>query len=103
MNKYGRHGKFKALYGKGDELATILLEASKSVSQVKGCILYIVSKDWKDEDSIWVTELWNTKEDHDDSLKIPIVKTLISKALPLIDENPEKSLELIVIGGYGIN
>ena len=33
MNKYGLHGNLKALAGKGEELSSILLEASRLISR----------------------------------------------------------------------
>lgn len=102
MNKYGLHGKLQATEGKGDELASILLEASKLVSGAKGCHLYLVSKDKENKDSIWVTEVWESKQDHDNSLKAAGVSELISRAIPILAGPPEKGLELEVIGGTGM-
>lgn len=45
MNKYLLHGKLSAKSGHGDELAEILIQASKLVSTAKGCKLYVVSRD----------------------------------------------------------
>jgi quinol monooxygenase YgiN len=102
MNKYGLHGKLKATEGKGDELASILLKASKLVSTAKGCHIYIVSKDMEDQDSIWITEVWDSKQDHDNSLKVEGVRELISQAMPILAGPPQKGLELEVMGGAGI-
>jgi hypothetical protein len=41
-----------------------------------------------------VTEVWDSKEDHDASLNIESVKKIISAAIPLIDGKPEKGQEL---------
>lgn len=92
QNKYGLSGKFTAKDGKADEL----------VSTAKGCHLYILSRDTQNEHDIWVTEVWDSKKDHDNSLQLDGVKELISKALPLIEGQPEQGLELEVIGGAGI-
>lgn len=100
--KYGLFGKFTAKEGKADELLSILLDASELVSSAKGCHLYIINKDTENKNNIWVNELWDSKEDHDDSLKIEGVKELIMKAIPLIDGQPEKGVELEVVGGAGI-
>jgi len=103
MHKYGLHGKLKATEGNGDKLATILLGAAKLVSTATGCHLYIVSKSKDEEDTVWVTEVWDSKEDHDNSLKQDRVRELISQAMPILDGRPEKGLELEVLGGAGIN
>ncbi|WP_461491829.1 putative quinol monooxygenase [Pontibacter sp. HJ8] len=102
MNKYGLHGKLKATKGNGDKLASILLEAAKLVATAKGCQLYIVSKSKDDEHTVWVTEVWDSKEDHDNSLKVEGVRELISQAMPILDGMPEKGLELEILGGAGI-
>lgn len=99
MTKYGLHGKLKAIKGEGDALAEILVQASALVSTAQGCHLYMVSKDAEDKESIWVTEVWDSKEDHDESLKIEGVRELISQAMPLLDRQPEKGLVLEVLAG----
>jgi quinol monooxygenase YgiN len=101
-NKYGLHGKLKATEGNGDKLATILLEAAKLVSNAKGCHLYMISKDKDDKEVVWVTEVWDSKEDHDNSLKTEGVRELISQAMPILDGMPEKGMELEILGGAGI-
>ncbi|MEX0778331.1 MAG: antibiotic biosynthesis monooxygenase family protein [Balneolales bacterium] len=82
QNKYGLSGKFTANDGKADELASILLKASKLVSTAKGCQLYIISKDPQNENHVWVTEVWDSKADHNHSLHVEGVRELISKAIP---------------------
>ncbi|MGI9541816.1 MAG: putative quinol monooxygenase [Cyclobacteriaceae bacterium] len=103
MNRYGLHGKLKAKESKGDELAAILLEASQLVAPAKGCHLYIVSKDQNDADAVWVTEVWDSKEDHDNSLTVKGVRELIGQAMPLLDGPPEKGQELTILGGAGLS
>jgi quinol monooxygenase YgiN len=100
---YQLHGSLKATKGNGNKLAEILLEASKEVSVFEECKLYIISKDKNNTDIIWITELWENKEAHDNSLKLDSVKSLIGKAIPLLDEMPPKGQELEFFGGYGIN
>ena len=91
-----------ATKGNGNRLASILIDASKLVSMAQGCHIYLVSKDIINEDSIWVTEVWDSKEDHDNSLKVEGVRDLISMAMPLLDGQPKKGQELKVLGGAGI-
>ncbi len=102
MNKYLLHGNFTAKTGFANELANILIEASKLVSTEKGCRLYVVSRDKNDPNSVYVTEIWDSKEDHDNSLKIEGVRELIMKAMPMIDGQPKKGQELEILGGTGI-
>ena len=102
QNKYGLTGIMKAKAGKGDELAAILLEASQLVSSAKGLHIYVVAQDAADQDSILITEVWDSKEDHDNSLKMAGVKELIARAMPIIDGKPEGK-NLKVWGGKGVN
>jgi quinol monooxygenase YgiN len=103
MGKYGYHGQLKAKNGHAEKLAGILLQASTLVRSANGCSLYIVSKDHNDKNVIWVTEVWDTKVDHDNSLKLDSVKALIMQAMPLLDGQPQKGQELEVLGGLGID
>ena len=102
MEKFGLHGKLKATSGNGEQLAQILLEASALVATAQGCQLYLVSRDDQDIDAVWVTEVWDSKEDHQNSLSLPAVKALIAKALPILDGRPESGQVLTVLGGKGI-
>ncbi|MEM9673389.1 MAG: antibiotic biosynthesis monooxygenase [Bacteroidota bacterium] len=102
MNKYGLHGKLTASAGNRDALASILLEASKLVASAPGCQVYLISTDVSDKNSVWVTEVWDSQADHDDSLKDQRVRELISKAMPLLAGSPEKGQTLTVLGGAGI-
>lgn len=99
---YQLHGNLRAKKDKGEELANILIEASQIVGSLKTCKLYIISLDKQENDLIWITEIWDSKEDHYNSLELDQVRVLISKALPLLAEMPNKGQEFEVIGGYGL-
>ena len=100
-NKYGLYGKLQAQAGKGKELGEILLKAATLMENAKGCILYIVNKAADNPDGIYVIEVWDSKEDHDNSLKLPGVRELITQARPILDGKPE-GVALEVLGGKGL-
>ena len=102
MQKYLLHGKLTAKAGYRDQLANYLLEASQLVSAVKGCRLYVIGKDESDINGVYVTEIWDSKEDHDNSLKLEGTRELIMKVMQILDGQPTKGQELEVIGGTGI-
>ncbi|HEX8548076.1 MAG TPA: antibiotic biosynthesis monooxygenase family protein [Cytophagaceae bacterium] len=102
MNKYLLNGKLTAKEGQQNELAEILIEASKLVSSAKGCRLYVIAVDRNESNIVFVTEIWDSKEDHDNSLKVEGVRELIMKAMPLLDGMPTKGQELEILGGIGI-
>jgi len=99
---YLLHVKLPAKAGHANELANILLDASRLVATAKGCKLYAVGKDPNDQNAVFVTEIWDSKEDHDNSLKIKGVRELIMKAMPIMDGQPQKVQELELLGGTGI-
>lgn len=99
--KYGLSGSFSAKKGKGDELASILEEAANLMKTAKGCMIYIVGQQSDNKDVVHVFEVWDSKEDHDDSLHIDGVRELIGKAMPLIEGKPS-GVEIDIAGGQGI-
>jgi quinol monooxygenase YgiN len=95
---YGLIGRMKAYTGKRDDLAAILLE---SISDVPGCLSYVVAKDSKDPDALWVTEVWESEADHKASLASPTIRDAIKKGRPLIASfDAQHATE--PIGGQGI-
>ena len=102
MNKYGLTGKLQAQTGKGPELASILMRAAELMHQAKGCYLYVVGLDKQDPDLVWINEVWDSKEDHDNSLNIPGCRELISQAIPILAGPPQKGAELEILGGKGL-
>ena len=78
---YGMLGRMKAQPGKRDDLLALLLESSGGMP---GCLSYIVAKDAKDPDAIWITEVWDSPELHRASLALPSVQAAIAKARPMI-------------------
>lgn len=78
---YGLIGRMMAAPGQRDALIAILLE---STTAMPGCLSYVVAKDVKEADTIWISEVWDSKESHAASLTLPEVKAAIAKARPLI-------------------
>jgi quinol monooxygenase YgiN len=65
-----------------DALLEILMEASRTT--MRGCEVYIVCKSPTEADAIGVMEVWQSKADHEASLKLDSVKPLITKARHII-------------------
>ena len=101
MANYLYHGKLTAKAGQGQELADILVEASKLVRTLPGSRMYVVSRSADEPEAIFITEIWDSKEDHDHSLKLPGVQELIKKAFPILDGMPGRGQELEIIGETG--
>lgn len=95
---YGLVGIMTAAAGKRDELIKILLEG---VDNMPGCLSYVVAKDPKDADGIWITEVWDNKDSHAASLKLPTVQAAIAKGRPLIAKFGSYN-ETEPVGGHGL-
>lgn len=95
---YGLHGKMIAQPGQRDALIGYLLEGS---SGMDGNYLYVVSADADDPDGLWVYEVWESAQHHQDSLKLAQVQAVIAKARPLIAGFADR-LEFRPIGGTGL-
>jgi quinol monooxygenase YgiN len=95
---YGLIGKFTAVAGQRDALIAIL---TASVGAMPGCLSYIVAEDTTDPDGICISEVWDGKESHAASLKLPQVQEAIAKAKPLIGGFGERFITR-PIGGHGL-
>ena len=99
MNKYGLQNKFHAIEDKKEALIAILIKASKIVLALPQCHLYMLSTEKENPNCIWVTEVWDSQDDHDKALMDPHVLNLIKEALPLLSAMPEKGSVLTIIDG----
>ncbi len=100
---YLLQGKLTAKSGLQKQLSEILIEASHLLATAAGCKLYLISNDQNHtNEDVYVTEIWNSKEDHDNSLKITGVRELIALAIPILEEMPQKGQEFKILGGHGI-
>ncbi|KRB80979.1 antibiotic biosynthesis monooxygenase [Sphingomonas sp. Root710] len=95
---YGLMGRMIAQPGQRDALIAILLEGT---GDMPGCLSYVVARDAKDENAIWVTEVWDSKEAHAASLKLPAVQAAIAKGRPLI-AGFDSYTETSPAGGVGL-
>ena len=78
---HGLIGKMIAVDGQREALLAILLEG---IADMPGCLAYIVARDTKDPNALWISEVWDRKESHQASLSLPAVKAAIEKARPLL-------------------
>lgn len=95
---YGLIGKMKATAGQRDALIAILLD---EVGVMPGCLNYIVSRDPKDADAIWISEVWDSQASHRASLQLPSVQAAIARARPIIASFDEHH-EVEPVGGHGL-
>jgi quinol monooxygenase YgiN len=97
---YGCIASMRTRAGSRDEVVSVLLGAADGLREA-GCDLYIVGRSDDDDVTIWVTEVWQTKEHHDASLELPEARAAIGKAMPMLTGEFTKQ-ELSVAGGLGL-
>jgi len=95
---YGLISSITAVSGRRDDLIAVLTEG---VSNMPGCLSYVVAKDVMNEDTIWVTEVWDNKASHDASLSLPSVKNAIAAGRPMI-KGFGNHVITTPVGGYGV-
>lgn len=94
---YGLIGKATCVPGQRDAFVAILLEG---VRKMPGCLSYVVARDPKDPDAVWITEVWDSKESHTASLQLPAVRAAIARGRPLIAGFGEQ-IVTEPVGGHG--
>jgi len=67
--------------GKRDDMVALL---KQSAAKMPGCLNYVVAKDETEENTLWVTEVWESQADHDASLSLRQVQDAIPRARSLI-------------------
>jgi quinol monooxygenase YgiN len=101
MSPYGCYVKFTARPGQRDALVEHLLHAAALAENAAGCQVYIVNTSPSELESVWVTEVWRSQQDHDASLNIDEAHAAIKQVLPLLAGSPEK-IDLMPVGGKGV-
>ena len=97
---YGYIGSMKTLPGKRESVMSILASGADRLRELH-CQLYVVAASNDDDVTIWVTEAWRRKEDHDASLQLPEVKAAIVEVMPLLT-GEFTSVETTIVGGLGV-
>ena len=101
MSEYGLLGKLTAAPGWRAPLVDILLEAAALLEDAPGSRQWLVHESVSEPDTVWITEVWRSREDHDASLARPDVRALIGRAMPLLAGPPQAGHETVPRGGVG--
>ncbi len=95
---YGLIGKLLAAKGRRQELLDVMLTGMVAMP---GCRSYVIATDPTDENAIWITEVWDSQEQHQASLQLAGVQATIANARPLIVGFGER-FETVPVGGTGL-
>ena len=101
MLQHAIYTRYLAKPGRGKALIEILLKANDIVADAEGCQLYIINQDTENDDHIWVTELWDTLEDHAISLTLDGAKEWVVEASHMLSAPPEQII-LKAVAGKGV-
>lgn len=95
---YGLIRKMKAITGQRDLLIAILL---KGIQGSPGCVSYVVAQDPADEDVVWITETWDSRESQRESSSSPQMQRAIARSKAFTVGHEER-FEIKPVGGHGI-
>jgi quinol monooxygenase YgiN len=101
----GRYVRLTAQPGHGEELGGLLVSVAESVRGTPGCRLYVINRATDDPDVIWVTELWDSQEAVDESLRVlqtEAGRTRLAEVMGHVAGPPERT-DLIPLGGVGLD
>ena len=80
---YANDGTLKAIAGKRDEVVAILLRPKPEMASI-GCLAYDVGINDDSPCTVYVSELWTSKQAHADSLQLESVRVAIAEAMPML-------------------
>src|SRR5690606_9863250 len=95
---YGLIGKMLVAPAHRDELVGILLDGT---GEMPGFLSYVVAADTEQDDAIWITEVWESRESHAASLSLPDVQAAIARGRSMITGFGER-FETVPVGGVGL-
>ena len=93
-------GSLKTKPGCRDEVITIMLTLGESL-RAAGCGLYAVGVSDSDPDTIFGSEIWESKEHHDRWHESSEVQAAMSKAMPMLTGEATAKV-VTVVGGVGV-
>ena len=96
---YGLIGHMTATPGQRDALIDILIQG---VAGMPGCLSYVVARDLKQAEGIWITEVWQDQASHQAALHLPSVQAAIQKGRALI-ASMDSHTETEPMGGFGLS
>ena len=101
MTRFAQHTRLRASAGKRDELIAKFLEIPVMQADNPACELTIISSSPEDEDTVFLTEVWTSAEDHERARQSSEVRAWAAEMPSLVAGQPEIT-PLVVEGGKGL-
>ena len=95
---YALINKMTTKPGKRDEVVKIMLESGAAFNDNQNCLLYVVSKDKKDDNVLWVQDVWTDAKNHQEAMGDASMQEYVKQAMPLLVGMPEQ-MEIELVGG----
>jgi quinol monooxygenase YgiN len=102
--RVGRIVTFTAKPGRGEELASVMLQIAEGLRGSMGCELYVVSVDAAEPDKVRVIETWTDLKSADAALATTVATHAdvdLNELLDMLVEPPEQ-LDVNPLGGVGL-
>lgn len=92
--RFGLIGHVTAKPGMRDAM----IEALSPLIGAKGCLNFVIAKDPKTEDGIWLSQVWESKEIHDQIYEDDLFKAVMDKTRPLMVGFDQNNVTVPVVG-----
>jgi quinol monooxygenase YgiN len=101
MTRFGQHSKVTARPGMRDKLVAKFLEVGEIQRSNPSCEVMFVSVDPGDGNAVYLTEVWQSEEAHQQAVKSDVVAAWAAGMPELVAGEPE-SQRFEPVGGKGI-
>jgi quinol monooxygenase YgiN len=98
---HGIYVRFQARPGRGADLAANLLDGIHSFGHIPACELCLVNRPPQDPDTVYVTEVWSSRAEHEAFAARDDVQAFIHDVHALAAEPPEVTY-VVPVGGVGL-
>ncbi len=100
--RYAQHAKMITQPGKREEVVQTLSKSLEVLENTPGCIYYLISTT-QEPDTIWISELWNSKEDKDALATNPETARTMKELMPLTLSVADQTAMTVVAGFSSID
>jgi quinol monooxygenase YgiN len=101
ISRFAQHAQVHARAGQRDELAAKFVEACEMQRDNPACELMLVSTSPDDLDSVFLTEVWTSAEDHERARQSSAVQAW-AEQMPSLVAGPPEVTALVIEGTKGL-
>lgn len=100
MSKHGLIDVLTCAPEDQDKLFDLLIHIAQHLETIDDCLYFVISKEVNNPTKIWVTELWTSKEAHDQSLANAgqILLDVINEAMTLVTDERQRATLIPILG-----